>query len=210
MRENVHLRIGSTQHYLFTHCTRVADSNVHKIIYIMYIRPILYKQVPFMSTISCLSFFSSKIILLYFICTSLSFLSKKKKLFVENHSEIRTQSNQEKLLWKVSCLIFNKDVWILSTIKEEPGHTPGMIQTEEYMSHLWGAAATELRSKATLSAVLKTLDTVLPSLLISFQETPGNWIFMLNLLIFTFWQLFQNTIQATQSKSVCYIWFRVH
>lgn len=50
-----------------------------------------------------------KIILLYFICTSLSFLSKKK-LFVENHSEISTQSNLEKLLWKVSCLILNKDV----------------------------------------------------------------------------------------------------
>lgn len=109
MRKNVHLGISSTQCYLFTHCTRAADSNVHKIIYIMYIRPILYKQVPFMSTISCLPFFSSKIILLYFICTSLSFLSKKK-LFVENHSEISTQSNLEKLLWKVSCLILNKDV----------------------------------------------------------------------------------------------------
>lgn len=101
-------------------------------------------------------------------------------------------------------------MWILSTIKEEPGHTPGMIPTEEYTSHLQGAAATQLRSKVTLSAVLKTLDTVLPNLLISFQETLGNWIFMLNLLIFTFWQLFQNTIQATQSKSVCYICFTVH
>ena len=54
---------------------------------------------------------------------------------------------------------------------KEPGYTPGMIQTEEYMSRLQGAAATQPRSKLILSAVLKALDTVLPNLLISFRDT---------------------------------------
>lgn len=157
------------------------------------------------------SLFSSKIILLDFICTSLK-IFVQKKLFIGNHSVTSTQSNLEKLLWKVSCLTFDKDVDTVYHKERTRLHT-GVIQTEECMSHLQGAAATQLRWEVTLSAVPKVLDTVLPNLPISFQETLGNWTFMLNLLIFKFWQLiqkFQNTIQATLSKSVCYIWFTVH
>lgn len=157
------------------------------------------------------SLFSSKIILLDFICTSLK-IFVQKKLFIGNHSVTSTQSNLEKLLWKVSCLTFDKDVDTVYHKERTRLHT-GVIQTEECMSHLQGAAATQLRWEVTLSAVPKALDTVLPNLPISFQETLGNWTFMLNLLIFKFWQLiqkFQNTIQATLSKSVCYIWFTVH
>ena len=103
----MHLRISSTQYYLFTYCTRVADSDVHKIIYAMYIRPILYKQVPFMSTISCLSFISSKIILLYFICTSLSFLSKQtfcRKSFRNKYSKQPGNTVLKSILSHTACL----------------------------------------------------------------------------------------------------------